>query len=42
MVRAVGLEDRVILKGAVRNIADQMVQASMFVLSSRFEGLRWH
>jgi glycosyltransferase involved in cell wall biosynthesis len=39
MVRDEGLENRVILKGAVRNIADQMVQASMFVLSSRFEGL---
>lgn len=34
-----GLAERVILMGAVQNLEAQMAEASLFVLSSRFEGL---
>jgi glycosyltransferase involved in cell wall biosynthesis len=39
MVKRAGLEDQVQLPGPVKNLDEQLLEASMFVLSSRFEGL---
>jgi glycosyltransferase involved in cell wall biosynthesis len=39
MVKRAGLGDRVQLLGPVKNLEEQLDQAAMFVLSSRFEGL---
>jgi glycosyltransferase involved in cell wall biosynthesis len=39
MVKRAGLGDRVQLPGPVKNLDEQLLEASMFVLSSRFEGL---
>lgn len=38
-IKKYGLEDRLILKGNVDNVNEYYVQASLFIMTSRFEGL---
>ena len=38
-IREYGLEDRLILKGNVSNIEDYYKNSSLYVMTSRFEGL---